>query len=422
MQLLFSGISNFIQVFLVFTGFFYLFISLAGLRPVVRRPAGADRLHRFAVVMAAYNEEGIIAYALDSLLRMDYPRELFDVFLAADHCTDRTVEIARNKGVSVFPHEGALPRGKGFALKAVCDHIISLKRYDALCFFDADSLAHPDFLRQMNGHVDRGECAVQAYEEPKNPDDNWLSRMAYVSQTIFNRLYQYPKHVLGLSATLHGKGMCFTPDIMRRFPWDGTCLTEDIELQMRLIAAGVRVSFAPAAIVYDEEPTSFREHIHRSVRWAAGALDTARRHLVPLWTRAFRKRDVRAFEAAVRLTQTYRFAILLALAALIWLTHDSFHFLSWLFDRPYGAQLRYKLVHWSPLFFYPLVALLMERARPRYFLHYFLMPALSVMTGLPVFVLGALKNRKREWYRTAHTSRVSIDEISRRQARAAAED
>ena len=390
------------------TGVFYLLLSLRGFFKS-KRPASDGVMRRFAVILPAYNEGQVIRFSIESLINMAYPADKFDIFLVADHCTDSTVAMACSPGVTVLEHSGPDKKpGKGRALKWACDQILAMNKHDAFCYFDADSLAHPQFLSVMNTYMAAGEEAVQGRQLAKNTD-SWLAKILAAGHIISNRFFQRPKYALGLSATLHGKGMCFSRKVAALYPWDKTCLTEDLEMQMRLIRCGVRIAWAEDAIVYDEEPADVRQYLKRTVRWTRGSLDTARRHLSGLWRRAAACRDVKAFEGAVYCSQAYRFGMVIMTAALIYYTNDSFNFFVWLYLQVSCARFTVKAMSLFPLVVYPAIALLLERAPLDIFVAYFFQPVLGIFR-LPVFLAGIFRSRT-EWGRTEHTSQVAISDL-----------
>ena len=70
----------------------FLYIPLVLLKK--RRPAALPASpHRYAVLIAARNEENVIAGLLDSLAAQTYDMSLVTVFVAADNCTDSTAAI-----------------------------------------------------------------------------------------------------------------------------------------------------------------------------------------------------------------------------------------------------------------------------------------------------------------------------------------
>jgi cellulose synthase/poly-beta-1,6-N-acetylglucosamine synthase-like glycosyltransferase len=400
--------TNLAQALLFLTGIFYLLLSLRGFSKS-RRPAASLKTLKFAVLLPAFNEEKVIRFSVESLKKMDYPAGRFDVFLVADHCTDSTAGIAAGLGAKVLDYSGpGLPPGKGRALKWATERILAVGDHDAICYFDADSLAHPGFLNVMNSRLAAGEEAVQGRQLAKNTDC-WLARILAAGHIISNRFFQRPKYCLGLSATLHGKGMCFSRAVAARYSWDETCLTEDLEMQMRLIRNGVRITWAEDAIVYDEEPDTIRQYVRRNVRWTRGSLDTARRHLAALFGRAFTRLDFRAFEGAVYSAQTYRLGVISVTAALIWFNRDSFNLFIWLYHQVPGAETTVKLMTIFPLALYPAVALLMEKVKLDIFAAYFLQPALGIFR-FPVFVAGVFRSRP-DWGRTDHVSQVAISDL-----------
>lgn len=73
-------------------------------------------LHRFAVLIAACNEETVIGNLLDSIKAQSYPERFLKVFVVADNCRDKTAETARAHGAEVYERHNASLRGKGYAL------------------------------------------------------------------------------------------------------------------------------------------------------------------------------------------------------------------------------------------------------------------------------------------------------------------
>ena len=90
-----------------------------GFRP--RYSPAAPRT-RFAVLAAGRNEEAVISGFVRSILAQDYPRELFDVYVLPNNCTDDTAGTARAAGgypgqLPVFPD----PAYRGGGHPAGCD-------------------------------------------------------------------------------------------------------------------------------------------------------------------------------------------------------------------------------------------------------------------------------------------------------------
>ena len=93
--------------------FLYIPLVLLKKRRPLPRPAAS---HRYAVLIAARNEENVIAGLLDSLAAQTYDMSLVTVFVAADNCTDSTAAIARAHGAVVYERFNHVNVGKGYAL------------------------------------------------------------------------------------------------------------------------------------------------------------------------------------------------------------------------------------------------------------------------------------------------------------------
>lgn len=389
-----------------------LCISTAGLRRPKPLP-GPTRFRRFAILIAAHNEERVIRGIVESLELQDYPREKYDMFVVADRCSDRTAEMAREAGATVFERALGTEGGKAPALRFLLGRIASLGGcFDAVCVFDADNLASRNFLSTMNRHLDAGECCVQSYLDVKNPGDSWVTGSIAIGYWTTNRLWQAARYKLGLSAALGGTGFALDWATARRLAWCGGCLTEDLDLQMRLIREGTRVCWAHDARTYDEKPIRLAVSWRQRLRWMRGHTHVARRNLPALAWRALRRLDWVAFDAALYLLQPVRTVVaagtLLAIASALAADLAPRPFF-WVFGALLLPYLGY-LAH-SCLGGLPLLGLALERIPLGYWRLY---PAALFfgLTWIPAAFWGSLTAHRREWTHTVHTRALALPELA----------
>jgi cellulose synthase/poly-beta-1,6-N-acetylglucosamine synthase-like glycosyltransferase len=216
--------------------------------------------------------------------------------------------------------------------------------------------------------------------------------------------------MVGLSATLHGKGMCFTTDIVKKFKWDENCLTEDLEMQMKLIENGIRIHWGEQSIVFDEEPIVISQYLMRSIRWTRGSLDTARKHAYNLFKLFFKKLDFKMLEAFIYCFGVYRVIVVVFVALSMYLTRNEFNLLIYLFHLiPYEDIISKLLFLVMPFVILPFMILFDRKIGFNMFIAYFLQPALGFFR-IPIFLFGVAKDRDI-WDRTEHTSKVKITDI-----------
>lgn len=410
---------NLIQLYFVVCMLFYLFLSFIGAVVYKNGEDEKDRKgsdgYRFAVVIPAHNEERVIGNLIESLLLQDYPKGNYDIYVICDNCTDKTSAIAKGYGVEVIAHYNNLPSNKAKALNYGIQHILTTKGdyYDAFCFFDADSLAHPDFLKYISYYLSKGYVVVQAQQLPKNPNDSFITKIISVGQYITNRFFQKPKMILGLSATLHGKGICFKTDLVKKYRWDESCLTEDLEMQMRLINDGVFIAWGEKSIVYDEEPITLRQYFKRSVRWTRGSLYVAKKHAFALLKRAIGELDPCSFEAFIYSVGVYRVFMVVFASLALYYTHNHFNLLIWLFNLfPYDGFIKLFLL-FIPLIILPFVIWFERSIAFDMIVAYYMQPFLSIFR-VPIFIVGLFKPGDI-WERVEHTSSIRIGDIVKKE-------
>ncbi|MBO9540694.1 glycosyltransferase family 2 protein [bacterium] len=241
---------------------------------LVRDPSrlSAD-LPSVSVVIAAYNEASIIAARIHNALALDYPTDRLEVLIVTDGCTDGTEDVVL---AVEDPRVRLLHRmersGKVNALNAAIPqaHGEIVVGSDANCFFEADCLrllvrhfgdprvamvAGEKRIHQGAGTVSLGEGLYWRYE-------SWLKRLDSKVSTA-----------LGATGEVFAlRKACFEP-----LPTNA--IIEDFILSMRLVMAGRRVAYEPAATASEDASASFADEFKRKVRIVAGGWQS----VVRLW-------------------------------------------------------------------------------------------------------------------------------------------
>lgn len=273
-QISFIDVFNFC-VFLTFSicytyQLYYVFVVLT------RKPPKrvAARNHKFAVMISARNESAVIGDLIHSIKVQNYPQELIDIFVIADNCDDDTAEVAREAGATVFKRFNTKEVGKGYAL----DYGFSCVReryadrgYEAYFVFDADNVLDVNYFREMNATFDSGAKVSTSYRNSKNYDSNWISAGYAVWFLREAKFLSQARLTLNTSCAISGTGFYISADIIEKHGgWKWHLLTEDIEFSAQSILDGIRISYTPTAVLYDEQPITFRDSWNQRFRWAKG--------------------------------------------------------------------------------------------------------------------------------------------------------
>lgn len=457
--------TTFVYQLLVFIiSSYYMIISFFGLKLKKEEDNDVAPQKSFALVVAAHNEEMVVAQIVESLKNLDYPKELYDIFVIADNCTDNTAKIAADHGAKVYERFDATKRGKGYALEWMFNNIFNMERkYDAVVVFDADNLASRNFLKELNKKLVSGYKVVQGYIDSKNPDDSWITQSYSIAFWSANRLFQAARWKLGLSNQIGGTGFCVDTQLLKEFGWGATCLTEDLEFTCKLVLNGYKVGWAHTAIIYDEKPLTLKQSWNQRKRWMQGFADVSTRYFTKLMKKAIKERDFIAFDCALYTIQPF---IILALGLSVILTYlqsNAKDGLNIFVIQYMFTPMFWKIFSMFQFMFTPIVMVL-ERKLSKAMLAFFGLYSLNVflmdmvvkrgdnivkisllnlaylgivgvailsiegvkgirtyiwyllyglytLTWIPITVQGILDKNNREWSHTKHTRQISIKEI-----------
>ena len=108
-------------------------------------PATPTSLPSLSLIVAAHDEERVIAAKVHNALALDYPRERLELIVACDGCTDATAATARAAGADLVLE---LPRGGKIRAQ---DAAVERSRADIVAFSDANALWEADAARALAG-------------------------------------------------------------------------------------------------------------------------------------------------------------------------------------------------------------------------------------------------------------------------------
>ena len=373
-----------------------------------------DKPNRYALLIAARNEEKVIGNLLDSIKSQTYDKNYYDVYVGADNCTDDTALVAKNKGAIVFERFNNLKIGKGYVLNFLLRNIKkSGKKYDAYIVFDADNILDSNYLTEINRVFNQGYEAITSYRNSKNYGDNWISAgygLWYLHESAH---LNASRMVIGSSCSVSGTGFLFSQNLVDKYSgWNFYLLTEDIEFTVENIVNGIKIGYAGKAVLYDEQPTNFKQSYYQRLRWSKGYLQVFKKYGHKLF-KGMLDGDFSCFD----MTMNYAPAAIISVLSII--INVGYIFINFLLNKSYGYLFNQlgamALGMYDMLFLISLLTTLMEWNNIytnwyKKILYIFTCP-LFLITYLPITIIALFK--KVSWKPINHSRQLTLDQIKK---------
>jgi len=260
----------------------FLFYKFKNQKPPLK--GTLKELPGVTIQLPIFNEMYVVKRLIDSVVEIDYPRELLDIQVL-DDSLDETCDIARAcveqhaaAGVNIrYIHR---KNRKGFKAGAL-DEGLKTAKGEYILIFDADFIPRPGILKDtVHYFSDEKIGMVQVRWGHINRDYSLLTQI----QSIFLDGHFVVEH------TARNRFGCFfnfngTAGIWRRTcieaagGWQHDTLTEDLDLSYRAQLAGWKFIFLPHICAPAELPVEMNSFKTQQHRWAKGSIQTGKKLL-----------------------------------------------------------------------------------------------------------------------------------------------
>lgn len=280
--------------YLIFTIILMIVYAIRHLLFAYNRTFGRQKLYyndiysscmpKISVLIPMHNEEQVLHYVLDSLLKCDYDRDRLEIIPINDNSTDRTKELLEEyhaKYEFIRPlHRDCPNRGKPAGL----NDAMAIATGEIIIVFDADYRPATDMLKQLAiAFADPSVGAVMGRVIPFNANHNLLTRLINLERSGGYQVDQQARYNMGLLPQYGGTVGGFRKDVLLEMGgFNPAVLAEDTELTFRLYTHGWKVIYANSAECYEETPETWEVRGRQIRRWSRGHNNVMFRYLLPV--------------------------------------------------------------------------------------------------------------------------------------------
>ncbi len=224
-----------------------------------------------SLIIAARNEEGVLAAKLDNATNLDYPADKLEIIVASDGSTDRTDAIARD-----FEGRGVrLLRGEGWQGKtAVQNAAVAAAAGEIVVFSDANAIYQPDALKRLVARfADPSVGCVEGRRADFVSASSTTGRAEVVYRDWESRVKAWESQV---RSCVGASGPIYAVRRSLYVPLDPAMISDFMEPLLIMCRHGRRQVFEPAAVSSEAVLPELRDEFRRKVRIMTRCLNSLR--------------------------------------------------------------------------------------------------------------------------------------------------
>jgi cellulose synthase/poly-beta-1,6-N-acetylglucosamine synthase-like glycosyltransferase len=228
-----------------------------------------------SIAIPAYNEEKNIRETIESVLKLDYPREKMEILVVDDGSRDKTSEIVRRiikenpeRNISLCVKENG---GKASALNKA----LSILKGEFFVSFDADSIIDSDALQKILPEFEKDNekkvAAVLPFMKVYKPETVYQKMQWF--EYMINFFYKKLMSDINCVNVTPGPFSVYRKEIIERIGgFDEKNLTEDLEIALKIQKNHYKIIQLLTTDVYTKSPRNLRELYKQRNRWYKGTI------------------------------------------------------------------------------------------------------------------------------------------------------
>ena len=238
------------------------------------------RLPTYSILVPLYREDSQVNALIDSLLKLDWPKERLEIKLICEADDIETIEACRSAiagaGSSHFSIV-IVPDGEPKTKPKALAYALPLCIGSLVVIYDAEDRPDVFQLREANGEFQHGPPNLACVQAPlviHNSTESWLSRLFAIEYSaLFDGLVPMLSKV-GSPVPLGGTSNHFKRSVLDNLGgWDPYNVTEDADLGVRMARAGYCTGTLRLP-TYEESPITVDVWIKQRTRWFKGWYQT----------------------------------------------------------------------------------------------------------------------------------------------------
>ena len=228
-----------------------------------------------SVVIAAYNEEKVIARTVESILRNGY--DDLELVIVDDGSHDATLEVLR-RNFGDRPNVRILSQPNGGKSSAL-NNAIAHARYDLLIALDADTIFRAGTIGKLVRHFADSQVGAVSGNARVGNRNRWITRFQSIEYIYGFNLDRRALDFLNAITVVPGAAGAWRKDLIVKLGGFGDdTLVEDTDLTLKIRRAGYQIRYEEEGVAFTEAPEDTRGLAKQRFRWAFGTLQAAWKH------------------------------------------------------------------------------------------------------------------------------------------------